>query len=81
MADGGASAGSTSVHLKPDDGSTYGTTGTVTLRARSPIPALMAMRDAHGERLYTAYGFKDAFNPSYIFADAGSTNRRSATTG
>lgn len=56
-------------------------TGTVTLRARSPIPALMAMRDAHGERLYTAYGFKDAFNPSYIFADAGSTNRRSATTG
>ena len=33
------------------------------------IRALMNMRDAYGERLYTRYGFKDAFNPSFDFPD------------
>jgi hypothetical protein len=27
---------------------------------------LKAMRQRYGDRLYTAYGFRDAFNPSFI---------------
>src|SRR3546814_6286142 len=36
------------------------------------FPALMAMRTQYVPRLYTRYGFKDAFNPSYTFTDFGS---------
>ncbi|HEU4821441.1 MAG TPA: glucoamylase family protein, partial [Qipengyuania sp.] len=59
-----------------DDGTVVPTAagGSVPFAPEVAIPALMAMRDAHGERLYTAYGFKDAFNPSYTFVDAGSTS-------
>src|SRR3546814_3438744 len=32
----------------------------------------MAMRTQYGPRLYTRYGFKDAFNPSFTFTDFGS---------
>lgn len=58
-----------------DDGTIVPTAagGSVPFAPEVAIPALMAMRDAHGERLYTAYGFKDAFNPSYTFTDVGST--------
>ena len=31
------------------------------------IPALRAMRDRYGDRLYGEYGFRDAFNPSFRF--------------
>lgn len=57
-----------------DDGTIVPTAagGSVPFAPEVTIPALMAMRDAQGERLYTAYGFKDAFNPSYTFVDAGS---------
>src|SRR3546814_16192429 len=30
------------------------------------------MRARYGARLYARYGFKDAFNPSFTFVDAGS---------
>ncbi|WP_404334135.1 glucoamylase family protein [Sphingomonas sp. MMS12-HWE2-04] len=33
------------------------------------IPAAQAMREAQGGRLYGKYGFFDAFNPSFRFAD------------
>ncbi|NVD45164.1 glucoamylase family protein [Qipengyuania atrilutea] len=57
-----------------DDGTLVPTApgGSVPFAPEITIPALMAMRDAQGERLYTRYGFKDAFNPSYTFTDAGS---------
>ncbi len=32
--------------------------------------ALAAMRELHGEDLYSTYGFVDAFNPSFDFTDA-----------
>lgn len=57
-----------------DDGTVVPTApgGSVPFAPEVTIPALMAMRDAYGEALYTRYGFKDAFNPSYTFVDAGS---------
>lgn len=57
-----------------DDGTVVPTAagGSVPFAPEVTIPALMAMRDAYGTRLYARYGFKDAFNPSFRFADAGS---------
>lgn len=59
-----------------DDGTIVPTAagGSVPFAPEVTLPALMAMRDAQGGRLYTGYGFKDAFNPSYTFTDAGSTS-------
>ncbi|MBL8658097.1 MAG: Tat pathway signal protein [Altererythrobacter sp.] len=58
-----------------DDGTIVPTAagGSVPFAPEVTIPALIAMRSAYGDRLYTNYGFKDAFNPSYTFADAGSS--------
>ncbi len=57
-----------------DDGTVVPTAagGSVAFAPDVAIAALMAMREQYGTRLYTRYGFKDAFNPSFIFADAGS---------
>jgi hypothetical protein len=57
-----------------DDGTIVPTAagGSIPFAPEVTIPALMAMRSQYGERLYTRYGFKDAFNPSFTFADAGS---------
>ena len=57
-----------------DDGTIVPTAagGSVAFAPEVTIPALMAMRAQYGPRLYTRYGFKDAFNPSFTFADAGS---------
>lgn len=57
-----------------DDGTIVPTAagGSIAFAPEITIPALMAMKDRYGDRLYTRYGFKDAFNPSYTFADAGS---------
>ncbi len=57
-----------------DDGTIVPTAsgGSIPFAPEVALPALMAMRDARGEALYTDYGFKDAFNPSYTFTDAGS---------
>lgn len=59
-----------------DDGTIVPTAagGSVPFAPEVTIPALMAMRQAYGDKLYTRYGFKDAFNPSYTFVDAGSSS-------
>lgn len=55
-----------------DDGTIVPTAagGSIPFAPEITIPALMAMRAKYGERLYTRYGFKDAFNPSFTFVDA-----------
>ncbi len=57
-----------------DDGTIAPTAagGSVAFAPEIAIPALMAMRDRGGGRLYGRYGFKDAFNPSFTFPRAGS---------
>ena len=57
-----------------DDGTVVPTAagGSVPFAPEVTIDALMNMREAYGSKLYTKYGFKDAFNPSYTFVDAGS---------
>lgn len=56
--------------------------GSIPFAPEIAIPALMAMRDRGGERLYGKYGFKDAFNPSFTFPQAGSvTGTVDAETG
>jgi hypothetical protein len=57
-----------------DDGTIVPTAagGSIPFAPEATIPALMAMRSQYGERLYTRYGFKDAFNPSFTFSDAAS---------
>ena len=57
-----------------DDGTIVPTAagGSVAFAPEVTIPALMAMRTQYGSRLYTRYGFKDAFNPSFTFTDADS---------
>lgn len=58
-----------------DDGTIVPTAagGSVAFAPEVAIPALMAMKDKYGDRLYTRYGFKDAINPSFTFVEAGST--------
>lgn len=57
-----------------DDGTIVPTAagGSIPFAPEIAIPALMAMKDRYGDKLYTRYGFKDAFNPSFTFTDAGS---------
>ncbi|HEV2599608.1 glucoamylase family protein [Sphingopyxis sp.] len=57
-----------------DDGTIVPTAagGSVAFAPEVTIPSLMAMRQKYGERLYTRYGFKDAFNPSFTFTEVGS---------
>ena len=43
--------------------------GSVTFAPEVTIAALMNMKAEYGERLYTRYGFKDAFNPSFTFVE------------
>lgn len=55
----------------PDDGTIAPTAagGSIPFAPEICIPALRAMRDKYGDRLYQRYGFLDAFNPSY--SDSG----------
>lgn len=57
-----------------DDGTIVPTApgGSIPFAPEQTLTALMTMRQTYGARLYTDYGFKDAFNPSYTFVDAGS---------
>lgn len=57
-----------------DDGTIVPTAagGAIPFAPEVTIPALMKMRERYGAWLYTKYGFKDAFNPSFTFTDAGS---------
>lgn len=43
--------------------------GSIAFAPEIAIPALMAMKAKYGDKLYTRYGFKDSFNPSFTFAD------------
>ena len=57
-----------------DDGTIVPTAagGSIPFAPEVTIPALMAMRDRYGDRVYDKYGFKDAFNPSFTFTQADS---------
>lgn len=57
-----------------DDGTIVPTAagGSIPFAPEVTIPALMSMRARYGARLYTRYGFKDAFNPGFTFVDARS---------
>jgi hypothetical protein len=52
-----------------DDGTIVPTAagGSVPFAPTETLSALMAMKKQYGDRLYTRYGFKDAFNPSFNF--------------
>jgi len=51
-----------------DDGTLSPTAvgGSIPFAPEITIPALKAMRNKYGDRLWTKYGFLDAFNPTYI---------------
>lgn len=68
----GYSARGVSPYLVHDDGTIAPTAagGSVPFAPEIAIPALMAMKAQYGEHLYTEYGFLDAFNPSFTFAEA-----------
>lgn len=53
-----------------DDGTIAPTAvgGSVAFAPEICIPALKAMKGKYGERLWTKYGFRDSFNPTYITA-------------
>jgi hypothetical protein len=72
----GYSARGVSAKRVIDDGTIVPTAagGSIAFAPEVTIPALMAMKRRYGDRLYTRYGFKDAFNPSYVFVDAGSAS-------
>lgn len=57
-----------------DDGTIVPTAagGSIAFAPEITIPALMAMKSKYGDKLYTQYGFKDAFNPSFTFTDVAS---------
>lgn len=62
------SARGTGAEEEVDDGTIAPTAaaGCVPFAPEIVIPALKAMRNKYGEKLYTKYGFLDAFNPTYI---------------
>ncbi|RPF72169.1 glucoamylase family protein [Aurantiacibacter spongiae] len=57
-----------------DDGTIVPTAagGSIPFAPRETIAALMTMKQRYGDRLYDEYGFRDAFNPSFTFVEAGS---------
>ncbi len=65
------SARGVSPTITRDDGTIVPTAagGSVPFAPEVAIPALMAMKEKYGERLYSKYGFKDAINPSFTFQD------------
>lgn len=54
-----------------DDGTIAPTAtgGSIPFAPQETIQALKAMRERYGDRLYGEYGFRDAFNPTFRFAD------------
>ncbi|MEF9979400.1 MAG: glucoamylase family protein [Thermomonas sp.] len=55
-----------------DDGTIVPTAaaGSIAFAPEIVIPAITEMHDRYGEHIYGEYGFLDAFNPSFDFADA-----------
>ncbi|RYD54904.1 MAG: Tat pathway signal protein [Sphingomonadales bacterium] len=74
----GYSARGVSPNRVVDDGTIVPTAagGSIAFAPEVTLPALMHMKAKYGERLYSRFGFKDAFNPSYTFTD---TRNRSGT--
>lgn len=70
----GYSARGVSSERVVDDGTIVPTApgGSIPFAPEITIPALIAMKAKYGDALYTRYGFKDAFNPSFTFTDVGS---------
>jgi hypothetical protein len=70
----GYSARGVSSERVVDDGTIVPTAagGSIPFAPEITIPALMNMRAKYGDRLYTRYGFKDSFNPSFTFANVAS---------
>jgi len=64
------SARGTGAEEEVDDGTLAPTAvaGSVPFAPEICIPALKAMKTKYGEKLWTPYGFLDAFNPTYITA-------------
>ena len=54
-----------------DDGTIAPTAagGSIPFAPEISIPALRAMRERYGEKLFAKYGFLDSFNPSFTFQD------------
>lgn len=67
---GYSARGASAIRVR-DDGTIAPTAagGSVPFAPEIAIPALMAMKERYGEHLYTDYGFRDAFNPSFTFDD------------
>ncbi|WP_106640102.1 glucoamylase family protein [Allosphingosinicella vermicomposti] len=59
-----------------DDGTIVPTAagGSIPFAPEVTLPALLNMKAAYGDKLYSRYGFRDSFNPSFTFADAHSTD-------
>jgi len=55
-----------------DDGTIAPTAaaGSIAFAPEIAIPAITEMHDRYGKQIYGEYGFLDAFNPSFTFADA-----------
>ena len=72
----GYAARGVSPEVVRDDGTIVPTApgGSIAFAPEIAFPALMAMKARYGDRLYTRYGFKDAFNPSFTFTDAPPTS-------
>ena len=70
----GYSARGVSAERVVDDGTVVPTAagGSIPFAPEVTIAALMSMKAAYGDKLYTRYGFKDAFNPSFTFTDVPS---------
>ena len=70
----GYSARGVSSERVVDDGTVVPTAagGSIPFAPEITIPALMNMKAKYGDALYTRYGFKDSFNPSFTFVQAGS---------
>ena len=66
------SARGVSAQRVSDDGTIAPTAvgGSVPFAPDITIAAMRAMIERYGENLWTEYGFRDAFNPSFTFADA-----------
>jgi hypothetical protein len=62
------SARGTGAEEEVDDGTIAPTAaaGCLPFAPEIVIPALKAMRNKYGDRLWTRYGFVDAFNPTYV---------------
>lgn len=67
----GYSARGAAATLVRDDGTIAPTAagGSIPFAPEIAVPALRAMQERYGERIYGKFGFRDAFNPSFTFIE------------